>query len=1108
LVENRKEILQKLDLAFESIGMEKFIPDGSSSQEVCISNLLKSDIIIFLISPYYGSLMESCSLEKECKADCPMKTGVKKISYTHCEYIRAKAEDILHQTYLVLEGWDNPNLSKEALEFKQLIDREYRKEIINIEDPNLVKKICTNLADKIVDWHREKKLNFAKFCDRRDELFELIQNIDGKVEVYGVGGIGKTTLIQLALLIQRLKGRKVVTISSVQSYASGSGYDLFKEKCEEILYKVIGKKINLENILEALSEFLPIPAQLRKKSKDSIFQTISKVIEKEDIILLIDDFHLANEDVQKFVKITDNVILSSRRNSGIATKEIFIIGLKDIDCLINLACENSGTYLPDKVKEKIKTIAEGHPISTEILVRNYQKINFDKLKDFDLKNTNTTLVDDFYKRVIKDILSKKGFTLIKDLSVINNELESNISREIIEITFGIDNKFNELLDTGMLKKKKEKQGIYEFFYNHIQDALENKADKRSHKKAIKYYEKKKEILSDKYNIDDAVEVLFHKVKIHSTKELVNEFLEISDRIKPVHYGFKRLIDVGEELKGILKKKDKAQLILTLGNLYSDLRWFNKAEIAYLEALKRYKMLARKNRKDYIHYVAKTQNSLGNLYVELRRFKEAEKIYLKALEIRKELALNNLEVYLPDVAGTQNNLGTLYIDLRRYESAERAYTKALKIREELVKQNPQLYFPDYAVTKHNIGLLNAILGRFKVAEENYLEALHIREDLAKNNSDTYLPYVAETQNNLGNLYVDLNNFEKGEAAYLKALNIRKELAEKNNEVYSHLVARTQINIATLYWKLKRSKNAEEYYNNALDIYKKLQERNPEAHKSEIARTQNNLGNLYADTGRFDKAEIVYVESLQRWEELIEEIREAYLPDIAMTQSNLGTLYIDLKRFKEAKDLFLKALQIRKELAKKNHDAYIPDIARTQNNIGTLYCNLRMFEEAEKAYLEALQIRKELTEKTPEAFLPELAITLNALGNLYSDLKRFDKAEVAYVKALQKRKKLAKENNEAFLPDVFETLKNLGNLYIELRSFEKSEEKYNEILKIDPSYSSAWYGKACIESLKSNKENSIEFLKKAIKSDKDYVYLAKKEKKFNNIKDSTEFKDIIK
>ena len=105
-------------------------------------------------------------------------------------------------------------------------------------------------------------------------------------------------------------------------------------------------------------------------------------------------------------------------------------------------------------------------------------------------------------------------------------------------------------------------------------------------------------------------------------------------------------------------------------------------------------------------------------------------------------------------------------------------------------------------------------------------------------------------------------------------------------------------------------------------------------------------------------------------------------------------------------------------------------------------------------------------------------------------------------------MAKENNEAFLPDVFETQKNLGNLYFELRSFEKAEENYNEILKIDPSYSSAWYGKACIESLRSNKENSIEFLKEAIKSDKDYVYLAKKEKKFDNIKDSTEFNDIIK
>ena len=62
LAEYRSKILEQLNVAFKGVGMEQFIPDGSNSQEVCIGSLKKNDVVIFLISSYYGSLMNSCSL--------------------------------------------------------------------------------------------------------------------------------------------------------------------------------------------------------------------------------------------------------------------------------------------------------------------------------------------------------------------------------------------------------------------------------------------------------------------------------------------------------------------------------------------------------------------------------------------------------------------------------------------------------------------------------------------------------------------------------------------------------------------------------------------------------------------------------------------------------------------------------------------------------------------------------------------------------------------------------------------------------------------------------------------------------------------------------------
>lgn len=72
LEKERTLLREKLNLALVDIGMEDFIPDGKTSQEIGIDELGKSDIAIFLISPYYGSFIKECKV-KDCKVDCAMK---------------------------------------------------------------------------------------------------------------------------------------------------------------------------------------------------------------------------------------------------------------------------------------------------------------------------------------------------------------------------------------------------------------------------------------------------------------------------------------------------------------------------------------------------------------------------------------------------------------------------------------------------------------------------------------------------------------------------------------------------------------------------------------------------------------------------------------------------------------------------------------------------------------------------------------------------------------------------------------------------------------------------------------------------------------------------
>jgi len=956
LEKERTLLREKLKLVLIDIGMEDFIPDGKTSQEIGIDELGKSDIAIFLISPYYGSFIKECKV-KDCKADCAMKKRYlfswdeipgndslrliefltrkfcidwakmgqiektsdgkrirvtngenyislrlnneitkieveiddfrkdeflvntengkinvynkrEKISYTHCEYKIALAEKKPHQVYLIDKGWDiirelrdwkeidwrrvrekpafkeinNDEIehyfyvTKNVLQFREEVENEFCPRIKDIDD---IETITSDLANNIVKWYLEEKIELQDFCGRRKELIDLFNKMNASVEVDGVGGIGKTTLIHVALLIQRLKGTKIATVGTRQSYITDSGYKGFRDKLKKNQHEIIGNKIALDDIIYALS----FPEEIRAKQKDEIIRIISDKIEKENMFLFIDDFQLADDDVKELVKNTHrNMVLASKKNIGLARNELHLTGIdaKEIGKLIDLIASRLDKKINDEVKEKIKEISEGHPVFTEILVRNYELISFQKLKEykhvFDLSNPEH--VGDFLKRVVEEILSREAVILLKNLSVINTELETNLDVEAIKQIYPKDfNKiFRELIDTGFLEKRMGKEGIYQFSYKHIQEAIRID-EKEPHEKAIEYYKNKNENIQ---NYDNAVEILFHKSKSNPVKILIEEYLVLYQKLKPVHFGFKRLIDVGQELESYFDDdKDKASILGMLGNLYGNIGRFEEAT---------------------------TQNKVGNLCRDLNGFEHAEKAFKEALKILTELAEKSPDAYLPDVAMTQNNLGNLYSDSNRFEDAEKAFTEALKILTELAEKSP----------------------------------------------DAYLSDVAMTQNNLGNLYRNIGRFEDAEKAFKETLKIHTGLAEKN----------------------------------------------PDAYLSDVAMTQNNLGVLYRNIGQFEDAEKAFKEALKFCKELAENSPDAYLLDVATTQNNLGNLYSNLKMFEEAEKAFKEALKIHTELAEKSPDAYLLDVAMTQNNLGILYTDLNMFEDAEKAFTEALKIRKDL------------------------------------------------------------------------------------------------------------------------------------------------------
>ena len=498
LIKERKELLDRLNATIEGmgVGMEDFYPDGTSSHEICIGKLRESQIAIILISPKYRTFIDRCKI-KNCKYKAQLNGCG--ISYPHCEIRVTFAEKKLHQIYLVDKDWDilkelkewkkfdlqrvkknrifdgrDPaeienyySVAKNALELKNEAEKsEFCKRVKDIEN---ISDITKHLANNIVKWYSEGELNLNDFFGRKKELEGLIEKMPDSVEVYGVGGIGKTTLIHIALIIQSLKGKKIITVGTEQSYSSGSGYRYFNNEWKNLTLRT--DIITIDDILTALS----VPENIKMSiGKDEKIRYISQKLKNENAILFIDDFHLADYNVQKLLKSSGKIVIATKSRTGMARNEVQLLGIDKNyrDALIEWIAEKNNKIVIPYAKKKIIQIADGHPVTTEILIKNYEKINFEELEEYKPKKfSNNKQVEEFMERVVKGILSIQAFELLKNLSIINPELDSNIDRIALEKTYSedFDETFNELIDASMLEKKSE--GIYQFTYKHIRDIL-------------------------------------------------------------------------------------------------------------------------------------------------------------------------------------------------------------------------------------------------------------------------------------------------------------------------------------------------------------------------------------------------------------------------------------------------------------------------------------------------------------------------------------------------------------------------------------------------------------------------------------------------------------
>ena len=239
-------------------------------------------------------------------------------------------------------------------------------------------------------------------------------------------------------------------------------------------------------------------------------------------------------------------------------------------------------------------------------------------------------------------------------------------------------------------------------------------------------------------------------------------------------------------------------------------------------------------------------------------------------------------------------------------------------------------------------------------------------------------VATSLNNLALLYSNQGQYAQAEPLYQRALEIQEKALGPEHPA----VATSLNNLAGLYHNQGQHARAELLYQRALAVREKAL--GPE--HPDMANSLNNLALLYCNQGRFAAAESLY----QRALEIQEKALGPEHPDVATSLNNLALLYDNQDQYMPAEPLYKRALEIQEKTLGPGH----PAVATSLNNLAGLYDNQGLYAQAEPLYKRALAIRE-------EALGPEhrnVATSLNNLAGLYRALGQYAQAEPLCKRAL--------------------------------------------------------------------------------------------------------------
>jgi tetratricopeptide (TPR) repeat protein len=402
---------------------------------------------------------------------------------------------------------------------------------------------------------------------------------------------------------------------------------------------------------------------------------------------------------------------------------------------------------------------------------------------------------------------------------------------------------------------------------------------------------------------------------------------------------------------------------------------------------------------------------------------------------------------PNKARPYLNLGKAQAEQDMLDEALLNYQTALRID------------PNYVEAHYNLGTLLQLQGKTNEAIEHFLKTIELN------------PKYAKAYNNLGVMLLKLGKTEEALKNFRQALQIDPNFADAH------------INMGAALSKLDELSEAVVQFNQALQIDSNL----PEA--------QFQLGATLIKQGRIEQG--------------INHIQKALQmdPDYAEAHNNLGAELLRQGKIDEALEHFNAALRTN------------PDIAEAHNNIGIIMIQKGNLDAAISHFQKALQIAPEfepaknnlqkalaLRQNNMGAEVGKLLTALKSspddpglnyrLGNLYLGLGELNNAVRQFEKAL------------ALQPKFLEAQNNLALAYAADGQYERALAAFKKLVELDPDNPSTYYNIAVLHALQNDVADAIIWLKKAVDKGYQNWELIKTDKDLANIRQSEDYKQLIK